>query len=880
MESHVNARVDVLLLAEAMHEEKLAHLERDAIFQESEEQDTRDVAVHYAAEAREAQARADNAARFADRAAAVAAVARAKHAEQADALARKRAELPDLLEEISHLEITDERVLVDKKWRKWLTACERVQESMAAGDVAGALVADRELAAATLASQLAGDAGVLDPRARGGEAVFWFAEPPAFGVPTEAEVEAAMKYVKEERPTCESELAELEAMILAHRGEKRARPKGLNETALQVVRDVRGRVAKFHEGIVRSGMVVEHDSEEEEEEEEEADGSGAEEEEQEDRRARRAREKRERIRWNAIAKSVPHHISALAAARAAAARGPRAASSPAAVYNSKSHFAFESDEAVATVNRLDDAVRCCCLRARPKSWIRDEGATRLPLNLRVHAINAMSIEGDLIAVTGNAHPGDFMGRSEGEYAGFMRVPRPSLLATRVDGNWTYSPLGDWSAAPTIDNIRDAAKTCPYDMVRTKRFKHKGCWYGVVAAAGKIWAADIHYKAPHVCAFDPARSRRAGPVARLDFPESTRKLMRGFANWRPSLCRAGEAIVAAPGDNSLCVWSVGTALARGFETAYNWREDDESDDDCLLESSFSSDSGADAPPPPPAASPSPEKRPKLDYGPDAVVAAGEASLLLGDVVALPGTTSVVCAPVDTSFLDKPERPWTSLRVVDIDRGEVTRVLAGHTGAPGLSTQYIRDLVFSFDPYQAEGLVFDVRAARPAFVLPKCGPVRLNPFAAHDGVMIGVPLPGGYPAAFTAGADEVIRCWDLRQPSSHAYTLSTGNQSVRDMHWHAPTASLFAVTENPHAVSYGRYTRMYQYGECINERIEDGPYGDAEKHGDWPKGAQRSREYFAEKFNLADEPLNEHRFVLQYAFDDGRPLTAARESVSNS
>ena len=39
------------------------------------------MAVHYAAEAREAQARADNAARFADRAAA-AAVARAKHAER------------------------------------------------------------------------------------------------------------------------------------------------------------------------------------------------------------------------------------------------------------------------------------------------------------------------------------------------------------------------------------------------------------------------------------------------------------------------------------------------------------------------------------------------------------------------------------------------------------------------------------------------------------------------------------------------------------------------------------------------------------------------------------------------------------------------------
>ena len=875
MESHVNARVDVLLLAEAMHEEKLAHLERDASRREGEEEDATGVAVHLVTQAHAAQVRADNACRAADRAAAVAAVARAKRAEQADSLAKKRAELPDLLEEISHLEITDERVVVDKKWQKWLMACERVQESMAAGDVAGALVADGELAAATLASQLAGDAGILDPRARGGEAVFMFAEPPKFGVPTEAEVEAAMQFVKEERPTCESELAELEAMILAHRGEKRARPEGLNETALQIVRDARGRVAKFHEGILRSGMVVD-DSEEEEEEEEEADDESVAEDVDPDPRARRAHERRERIRWNAIAKSVPHHVAALAAARAAAARGPREASSPAAVYNSKGHFAFESDTAVATVNRLDDAVRCCCLRARPKSWIRDDGATRLPLNLRVHAINAMSIEGDLIAVTGNAHPGDIMGRSEGEFAGFMRVPRPSLLATKMDdGKWTFSPLGDWSAAQTMDHLRDAAKTCPYDMVQTKRFQRKGCWYGVVAAAGKIWAADIHYKAPHVCAFDPARSRRAGPVARLDFPESTRKLMRGFANWRPSLCRAGDAIVAAPGDNSLCVWSVGTALARGFETAYNWREDDESDDDCLLESSFSSDSGADAPPPPPVASP--EKRPKLDYGPDAVVAAGEASLLLGDVVALPGTTSVVCAPIDTSFLDKPERPWTSLRVVDIDRGEVTRVLAGHTGAPGLSTQYIRDLVFSFDPYQAEGLVFDVRAARPAFVLPKCGPVRLNPFAAHDGVLIGVPLPGGYPAAFTAGADEVIRCWDLRQPSSHAYTLSTGNLAVRDMHWHAPTASLFAVTDNNHAVSYGKYTRMYQYGECINERIGD---EDMPSDRDWPKGAQRSRDYFAEKFNLADPEEIQYRFVVQYAFDDGRPLTAARESVANS
>ena len=126
------------------------------------------------------------------------------------------------------------------------------------------------------------------------------------------------------------------------------------------------------------------------------------------------------------------------------------------------------------------------------------------------------------------------------------------------------------------------------------------------------------------------------------------------------------------------------------------------------------------------------------------------------------------------------------------------------------------------------------------------------------MIGVPLPGGYPAAFTAGADEVIRCWDLRQPSSHAYTLSTGNQSVRDMHWHAPTASLFAVTDNR------MRSRMVVIRGCTSTaNVSMNGSGDglrAEKDGDWPKGAQRSRDYFAEKFNLADEEI-QYRFVLR-------------------
>ena len=119
----------------------------------------------------------------------------------------------------------------------------RVQEAMAAGDVAGALVADGELAAATLANQPAGR--VLDPpRAAAGRVqVRGAGLRRAHG----GRMEAAMQFVRE-RPTCESQLTRAIADDPGASGEKRARPKGLNETALQVVRDGRGRVAKFHEG--------------------------------------------------------------------------------------------------------------------------------------------------------------------------------------------------------------------------------------------------------------------------------------------------------------------------------------------------------------------------------------------------------------------------------------------------------------------------------------------------------------------------------------------------------------------------------------------------------------------------------------------------------
>ena len=143
-------------------------------------------------------------------------------------------------------------------------------------------------------------------------------------------------------------------------------------------------------------MVVEHDSEEEEEEEEEADGSGAEEEEQEDRRARRAREKRERIRWNAIAvRAAPlSRRSPRPGRRRPGGLGPRRAPLP-----STTARVISRSRATRRLRRESSRRRRALLLppGAAEVLIRNEGATRLPLSLRVHAINAMSIEGDLIA---------------------------------------------------------------------------------------------------------------------------------------------------------------------------------------------------------------------------------------------------------------------------------------------------------------------------------------------------------------------------------------------------------------------------------------------------------------------------------------------------
>ena len=114
---------------------------------------------------------------------------------------------------------------------------------------------------------------------------------------------------------------------------------------------------------------------------------------------------------------------------------------------------------------------------------------------------------------------------------------------------------------------------------------------------------------------------------------------------------------------------------------------------------------------------------------------------------------------------------------------------------------------------------------------------------SGGILGVPTPAAC-VAFSWGDDECIRAWDLRKPSSCAYTLSTGNLDVTGLGWHERTGSLFAATRNEHEIRHGSYGWGYQYGEPLRQGTRRG----SRWVEGWPKQAQHKKEYFPEEYHI--------------------------------
>ena len=194
-----------------------------------------------------------------------------------------------------------------------------------------------------------------------------------------------------------------------------------------------------------------------------------------------------------------------------------------------------------------------------------------------------------------------------------------------------------------------------------------------------------------------------------------------------------------------------------------------------------------------------------------------------------------------------------RLFDINAEKVTGIFCGtHQSQVSISKQHCVESHNSiFVMSDSVGVVYDVRTFKPTVALHTGGCEQI----------LGVPTKSS-PVAFTYSSRECIKCWDLRMPGSHVYTMGTGNTMVDYLHWHESTSSLLTSTQSNHVVSYG-HCRGYMYEESIGSEDEE----DMMRCGYWPKRAVHDKNYFGSQWHCDGE---DGRFMLQYPFQNGREM----------
>ena len=216
---------------------------------------------------------------------------------------------------------------------------------------------------------------------------------------------------------------------------------------------------------------------------------------------------------------------------------------------------------------------------------------------------------------------------------------------------------------------------------------------------------------------------------------------------------------------------------------------------------------------------------------------------GDIQWL-GGSSLLVGPEQEEFRD-----GLSLRLFDLETEKVTGLFCGYKGSISIEKQHCReafDAIFAADSHAS--YVYDVRTFQPCITL------QTNHI---DGQVLGVPGEAAMAAfAFCHRDQEEIQCWDLRMPTSHAYSMWTGNNDISSLCWHGPSASLLAGTSSSHGVKYG-INGCYRYGD----RFDD---DDEEEDTSWPKQAVHDPGYFG------DQDVCYHydyRSIIRYQFDTG-------------
>ena len=538
--------------------------------------------------------------------------------------------------------------------------------------------------------------------------------------------------------------------------------------------------------------------------------------------------------WDAIETTVLTRHQAACEQWEESRQPPRENSAKIARYNPNAHFNWGSKQIQDSECPLQAALARGQIKNRPVHYFQP-GCSRLPLELSVHDMGSFDVEGDLVACCGDLQSHEI--RSSKGYVGFFEVPQPVSMDV-----------------PTLGDIKDSSgrlicdTNCVTALWKARRSEHRA--FRTVLAEGssqRVWAAGNTVgggkRSEFITCFDTESKLE---VATLGYPGAVSEHAKGFVNFSTAHTRCGNRIVGCGSTSELYVWDVSRALQEfvpepDASPLSGWYGADLVDD---MEAETDDDEQQDAEA---VQQERPAKRAKKATAmlPSSCITI-ETDFEVGLVQQLSDQRCLV-APQAGDTRDGA-MPFSSLRVVDLEQGKTSAVLTGHQEAPVIDRQLCaasHQLVFSVENRTGCALVFDLRTCSPVFLLPQVfrPPMgMMGMLCGASGGILGVPTPAAC-VAFTWGDDECIRAWDLRKPSSFAYTLSTGNLNVTSLGWHERTASLFAATRNEHALTYGR-NAQYQYGERCRFK-----YGEEEEEErGWPKRAQHKQDYFPEKYHV--------------------------------
>ncbi|KAL9646379.1 hypothetical protein ABK040_014530 [Willaertia magna] len=152
---------------------------------------------------------------------------------------------------------------------------------------------------------------------------------------------------------------------------------------------------------------------------------------------------------------------------------------------------------------------------------------------------------------------------------------------------------------------------------------------------------------------------------------------------------------------------------------------------------------------------------------------------------------------------------------------------------------RSNLFVASSFDTRVYVFDNRLSTPIYQLEgHSEPVRSSELVNIDGTSF----------VFSSGEDESIRCWDLRMQLP-LYELSTGNSTVKSLHYHKPSNTLISGCD----FRYNRFgDKRYGFrGTAWEEDDEDDL--------DWPKEAKHEKDDFKEVFDAEDSMILRYKFT---------------------